>query len=239
MQPLKEHLIERGLLDWHSNYYIIEEEDLVIFLLSDFMGKITGIQNYRRFGGKLHQSKYTKENYDKMKYWTVKPRATEAIWGYDSLHLSPEIYLVEGIFDAMVLHRLGKSCLALLGCNPKDCKNSLSLIRRELITICDGDDAGGQLAEYADSAIYLPIGEDVNSIVSYRLTHYLALHKLGVNFYYELLPQGVMDYIKFFYDIGFDKFNQDDIDNFKEYAYNMLNMQNKEYSQEEIDLIFE
>lgn len=62
----------------------------------------------------------------------------------------------------MRLHSYGFAAIAVLSNNPKPLHNQIRLwsTNRQVIAVCDGDSGGKALAKYADSAIYLPDGED-------------------------------------------------------------------------------
>lgn len=86
------------------------------------------------------------------------------LYGLEQLNYDDRVlYLVEGIFDAAALHRLGKNAAAVMTCNPKHLREQLMLLPFYKIALCDGDVAGRQLGKYAHEVIVLPAGQDPDS----------------------------------------------------------------------------
>ena len=65
-----------------------------------------------------------------------------------------DIYLVEGVWEAVVGWCFGIPCVAVLGCNPKSYKNWLNCLPNKIIPLCQPDDAGKKLASFGN-AIFL------------------------------------------------------------------------------------
>jgi DNA primase len=75
------------------------------------------------------------------------------------------VFLVEGLFDAVRLHSLGKPALAVLSNNPtKDFANQLFVLGRKYVALCDGDSSGLKLAKFAHEFVQCPEGHDVASV---------------------------------------------------------------------------
>lgn len=72
--------------------------------------------------------------------------------------------MTEGIFDAISVRNTGRACVAVLSNNPKQLRNWFSSLSCETVAVCEGDKAGKMLSRNCDSSIYLPEGEDANSM---------------------------------------------------------------------------
>ena len=133
------HLLDRGML---PSYYrmLSVDQGIAVFGLRDFSGKLVGYQNYRPFADRNHK------NVKEARYFTYLPRGTNGYFGLESLVRPGPVYLVEGVFKAGSLHRLGLAAIALMGCETKRHRSQLCLLRRRLVGIGDNDDAGRKFA---------------------------------------------------------------------------------------------
>lgn len=156
------HLSERGLLtfDVKFNYWQDEKEQLITFPLWTITGQLVGYQQYDWRSDKL------RNNNPKGRYWTYRRKDTLTAWGLEYFNLSEidELYVCEGIFDAVSVMNAGKPCIAVLSNNPKQLKRWFSCFSCKTIALCEGDKAGMMLANCCDEAVYLPAGHDANSI---------------------------------------------------------------------------
>lgn len=151
METLVEHLKKRHLdLELHRPVLDLEN-DVATFYLWNLSGKFCGYQQYRRFGEKKPQN-----NPKEGKYFTYRKQPTLALWGVESLHLTPNVVFVcEGVFDAARLTAKGVSALAVLSNNTgKDLSNWLTMLNRRVVAVCDNDDAGRKLAKFGDVAVF-------------------------------------------------------------------------------------
>lgn len=151
METLVEHLKKRHLdLELHRPVLDLEN-DVATFYLWNLSGKFCGYQQYRRFGEKKPQN-----NPKQGKYFTYRKQPTLAVWGVESLHLSPNVvFLTEGVFDACRMTERGYSALAVLSNNTGwDLKNWLGMLNRKVVAVCDNDDAGRRLAKFGDVAVF-------------------------------------------------------------------------------------
>lgn len=144
---LTEHLRSRHLdMDLHRP---VLDHDLGVatFYLWNLSGQLVGYQQYNPNGEKKPSN-----NPKTGKYYTYRKLPTHAVWGVESLHLTPGVvFLTEGLFDAARLTSLGYSALAALSNNPtRDFRNWLSLLNRPVVAVCDNDKAGRQLAKFGD-----------------------------------------------------------------------------------------
>ena len=166
METLVEHLKKRHLdLELHRPVLDLEN-DVATFYLWNLSGKFCGYQQYRRFGEKKPQN-----NPKQGKYFTYRKQPTLAVWGVESLHLSPNVvFLTEGVFDACRLTEKGYSALAVLSNNTGwDLKNWLSMLNRKVVAVCDNDDAGRKLAKFGDVSVFCEdhdLGESSDEFVN-------------------------------------------------------------------------
>ena len=151
MKTILEHLKERHVdLELHRPM-IDEVERTATFYLYNLSNQIVGYQQYRP------ESDKTRNNHPKLaRYFTYRKQPTLAVWGLESLYLTPHIvFLTEGIFDAARLTERGYSALAALTNNPtKDLRNWLGMLNRKVVAVCDNDAAGRRLAKFGDVAVF-------------------------------------------------------------------------------------
>jgi hypothetical protein len=155
---LKEHLLSRHLdLELHRPM-LDETEGVATFYLWNLSGQLVGYQQYRPAGEKKPNN-----NPKEGKYFTYRKQPTLAVWGVESLHLTPHVvFVTEGLFDAARLTERGVSALAVFTNNPgKDVMNWLSMLGRKVVVVCDGDNAGAKLAKYGDVSLCLLGGKDL------------------------------------------------------------------------------
>jgi DNA primase len=172
MNTVLEHLKDRHVdLNLHRPW-IDEVERVAVFYLYNQSGSIIGYQQYRPDADK------TKNNHPKeARYFTYRKQPTLAVWGVESLHLTPHVvFLTEGIFDAARLTERGYSALAALTNNPtKDLRNWLSMLNRKVVAVCDNDAAGRRLAKFGDVAVFTEdkdLGEADDEFVTKLLKEY-------------------------------------------------------------------
>lgn len=172
MNTIVEHLKGRHVdLELHRPW-IDEDERVATFMLYNLSEKIIGYQQYRPDADK------TKNNHPKeARYFTYRKQPTLAVWGVESLHLTPHVvFLTEGVFDAARLTERGYSALAALTNNPtKDLLNWLSMLNRKVVAVCDNDAAGRRLAKFGDVAVFTEdkdLGEADDEYVDWLLKEY-------------------------------------------------------------------
>lgn len=151
METLLQHLKNRHLDVALHRPVVDEVERVATFYLYNLSKQFVGYQQYRPDSDK------TKNNHPKeARYFTYRKQPTLAVWGVESLHLTPHVvFLTEGVFDACRLTERGYSALAVLTNNPtKDLRNWLSMLNRKVVAVCDNDDAGRRLAKFGDVAVF-------------------------------------------------------------------------------------
>lgn len=128
-----------------------EEEQVATFYLWNLSGQLVGYQQYRPYAEKKPFN-----NPKLSKYYTYRKQPTHAVWGLESLHLSPRVlFLCEGVFDATRLTEKGYSALAVLSNDPSaDLRNWLRCLNRTVVAVCDNDSAGRKLAKFGDRCVF-------------------------------------------------------------------------------------
>ena len=172
MYTILEHLKDRHVdLNLHRPW-IDEDERVAVFYLYNLSGSIIGYQQYRPDADKM------KDNHPKEgRYFTYRKQPTLAVWGVESLHLTPHVvFLTEGVFDAARLTERGYSALAVLTDDPtKDLRNWLSMLNRKVVAVCDNDKAGRRLAKFGDVAVFTEdkdLGEATDEYVTRLLNEH-------------------------------------------------------------------
>jgi DNA primase len=151
MKTVLEHLKDRHLdVDLHRPM-VDEVERVATFFLYNLTGQLVGFQQYRPEGDKKPNN-----NPKLGKYFTYRKQPTLAVWGVESLFLSPNVVFVcEGLFDAARLTERGFSALAVLSNNPSpDLRNWLTCLNRKVVAVCDNDAAGRKLAKFGDVVLF-------------------------------------------------------------------------------------
>ena len=146
---------------------ISEEEECVTFPLWSLSGCMVGYQTYKPYAEKKGKELIKRRYYTKLTRADGKHVALTAF----GLHLLPTskrkpLFVVEGIFDAAKLHKLGLPCLALLTSSTEYLKSWLWSLGFEIIPICEGDEAGLKLSTLSTSgrSIFLPEGKDLGEL---------------------------------------------------------------------------
>ena len=172
---LVEHLKSRHLrMDLHKPV-LDHVEGVVTFYLWNLSGQLVGFQQYRPFASKT-PSNHPRES----RYFTYRKQPTLAVWGVESLHLSPEVvFLTEGVFDACRLTELGFSALAVLSNDPSpDLKNWLKSLNRTIVVVADNDAAGRKLAKFGDRVVFCEdkdLGESTHEFVDSLVAEFTDL----------------------------------------------------------------
>lgn len=172
---LKEHLLSRHLdLELHRPM-LDESEGLATFYLWNLSGQLVGYQQYRPTGEKKPNN-----NPKLGKYYTYRKQPTLAVWGVESLNLTPNVvFLTEGLFDAARLTERGVSALAVLSNNPSpDLRNWLTCLNRKVVAVCDNDNAGRKLAKFGDEVVFCEekdLGDSTDEFVTQLVNTFVVL----------------------------------------------------------------
>jgi len=145
-------------------------EGIITFMLYNGTGQIVGYQQYRP----SEASKQKKNDPKSGRYYTYLPKETDGVFGLDVLNPADRtIYVVEGIFKAAVLHRLGYNAFAVLTSTPKRLRPWFKILRQtwNLVAIGDNDDAGRKLVNIVKTGFQSPsdldemTDEDIKSLL--------------------------------------------------------------------------
>lgn len=157
-----DHLIYRGGSSSMDSVHIGEK--YIYFYLYNLSGQLVGYQRYYKDGIK----EFRNSDRDDAKYYTRVTHGAKGsvlgVYGLHRYHPQKDLYVVEGVFDAIVLHRFGYSAIATLTNDPAHLASWLFAIPNKVIAIPDGDKAGSKLSKYADSTVLLPNGMDINQM---------------------------------------------------------------------------
>lgn len=125
--------------DLYNAFYA---EDHAVFYLHNLSGQLVGYHNYRPNGDKSLPNDPWEG-----KYFTRVREGFDAVWGLEQLNDDPTIFIVEGLFKAAALHKIGRNALAVFANNPKRLKSWFKILSqtRNLIAIADDDSAGEKL----------------------------------------------------------------------------------------------
>lgn len=130
---LLEHLSLRGCDAVKYNLYL--GEDLAVFPLWNFGGKLKGYQQYRPFAPKHcsnpRDARYFTRNFE------------PCLWGLEYLPAVGPVFVTESIFKAMALHKAGFSAVAALGSDlPLGLLQQMRLASYDWLCAGDDDKAG-------------------------------------------------------------------------------------------------
>ena len=168
---LEQHLKHRYLDIALHRPFIDNTDGVVTFLLWNLSGQIVGLQTYRPTASK------GRGNDPRLgRYFNRRKLPTVAVWGVESLHLTPSIvFVTEGIFDAARLTERGVSAVAVLSNDPSgDVYNWLHSTARTVIAVCDADTAGSRLAKFGHYAHFTETGKDLGEASDEFVTELLA-----------------------------------------------------------------
>jgi hypothetical protein len=156
------HLQERVLydpseLERDGSAWIDKENEVVTFPLWNLSGQLVGYQKYR-----WDKPKANSNNPLEQRYFTRLARGVIGIYGLQNLpvgYLGP-IYIVEGVWEAIVGDSYGITCVAILGVNKAGVSKSvlgwINSLPNDIIPLCQADKAGQCLSKInPNRAIYL------------------------------------------------------------------------------------
>ena len=170
METLQKHLIERGMDITKYPIAYDPDEGIITFFLFNGTGQLVGYQQYRP----SQPSKQKKNDPKSGRYYTYLPKETDGVFGLDVLDPTDRtIYIVEGVFKAAVLHRLGYNAIAVLTSHPKRLRPWFKILRQtwNLVAIGDNDEAGRKLVNIVKQGFQSPTDldemsdEDIHSLL--------------------------------------------------------------------------
>ena len=167
-------LLSRGIYD--KTGLIEHEDDRITFLMYNLSGRIVGRQVYNSKGVKSAKSK------DEPLRYIIKGQEGETlIFGMHTYNPnSPYLFVVEGVFDALMLHQEGYPAIAVLTSSTNnDVKNQLRLLNGKKVGILDNDitNTGLKLKKDVDDYYVVPIEKDLNDLYLNNNKEYLSFIK--------------------------------------------------------------
>jgi len=166
-----EHIKLRGggFCKQRVNCFVDSENQIITFPLWTTNGKLVGYQRYDWRADKL------RSNSTKGKYYTYRDKNILSCWGVDcnDLTSTEDLFVVEGVWDAISVINTGRRCVAVLSNNPQNLKVWFRTLPCKTIALCDGDKAGKMLSKVCDKSIILPEGVDCNDMTLTVLDNYL------------------------------------------------------------------
>lgn len=178
---IEQHLKDRGVDPDKIEVIFDKKSNIANFLLYNMSGQLIGFQQYnpnkpkQHYKGEIHK--------DLVKYYTYISKEGSgrdsfiAVWGLQNIDLikDKEIWITEGIFDAVKLVNAGLPALATLTATPsKQLKQWFRITGKKIIAILDSDATGSKLRSAANISYVVPkpykdLGEmpqkEVNSFI--------------------------------------------------------------------------
>ena len=172
---LLEHLKSRHLDLGLHRPVLDHENNVATFYLYNLSGQLVGFQQYRP-----HASKAPSNNPRESRYFTFRKQPTLALFGVESLHLTPDVvFLTEGVFDACRLTELGVSALAVLSNDPTpQLHEFLRCLNRRVVVVADNDAAGRKLAKFGHDVVFCEekdLGDSSDEFVKRLVDFYVVL----------------------------------------------------------------
>jgi len=168
-----EHMLSRGFIPGTPGVYWSEEDETVDFLLWNPHGFLIGYQRYRPGADKKAVGR-------EARYFTRKTHVNSCslptVWGLHTfLPSTKRLFIVEGIWDAISLHRAGESAIAVLSSGASQSVHEwLSLLPVERIAILDNDGKSGGLRRLAHRHFVVPDPyKDLNEMRSDDIVNFL------------------------------------------------------------------
>ena len=171
-EELVDHLKGRGMDPSLYNISYDIENYCVTFPLYSGDRRWVGYQVYRP------NISYKKTNDPhNARYFTYLPNGIDGVFGLECLNDDKYIFVVEGVFKASKLHKLGYNAIAVLSNNPKRLKSWFRILKatRTLIAIGDNDDAGQKLVNFVKKGFKSPI--DLDEMDNYSIVSMIEEYK--------------------------------------------------------------
>lgn len=180
IRDIEQHLRDRGVDPDKIKVIYDKESNIANFLLYNLSGQLIGFQQYNPNKPKDHFKGELGRN--TVKYYTYVSKeggrkdAFISVWGLQNVKdEDKELWVTEGIFDAVKLVNAGLPAIAALTSTPSpQLKQWFNILGKKVIVILDGDDAGSKLnsiatVSYKTPKPYKDLGEmkqeDVNQFV--------------------------------------------------------------------------
>lgn len=160
---IREYLLNRDVDTLVDHVWVNDELCTCTFPLWNLSGQLVGYQHHNPNGPKGNRASNKHLDVRELKYQSRITRIDRkdelAVFGLESYQSEyPYLFVVEGIFDCIKLHRLGLPAIAVLSANPKHLKRWLKMLPQRIIVICDRDEngAGNKLRSYGDFDFTVP-----------------------------------------------------------------------------------
>lgn len=157
IDDIEQHLRKRGLDPDKIQVIMDKESNIATFLLYNLSGQLVGYQKYNPNGDKkIHN------NGQLGKYFSYITKESDksskiAVWGVESISKDdPNLFVTEGIFDAVKLRNAGHPTVAVLTNNPKILRSWFMALNKRTIAILDNDVAGKKLGNLTDESYTVP-----------------------------------------------------------------------------------
>jgi hypothetical protein len=166
-----EHLKNRGMTVALYPYAGIDNM-VARFPMYDFGGRMTGFQQYRRYG-----EKKLPNDFKMGKYAIYVAQKQTSVFGLESFLFSHPIFLVGGMFKAATLHRLGYTALHVSAVSPKSLLPQLQILQRPFFAIGDNDlEGAGFVNIYGGWQSPIDVDEMPDSEVHRMIDHFSFLN---------------------------------------------------------------
>lgn len=157
INDIESHLRSRGVDPSHTQVIMDKENNMATFILYNLSGQLIGYQRYNPNGDKkLHGDTLAAKYFT----WVTKesPGTSKlAVWGIENIDKNnPNLFVAEGIFDAIKLKNAGLPAIAVLTNNPKLLKSWFTILNKNTISITDNDAAGKKLGNITDETYSIP-----------------------------------------------------------------------------------
>lgn len=160
---IRQHLLNRDVNFDEDCVYINEKLNTATFLLWNLSKQLIGYQHYNPGGPKGKRANTKDVDVRDLKYQSritkIGTTPMLAVYGLETYDPKSEyLFVVEGIFDAIKLHRLGLPAIAVIANDPIHLREWLSTLPQKIIVISDRDEneAGNKLLSYGDLSYTVP-----------------------------------------------------------------------------------
>ena len=139
----REHLLSRNYNpDLYKNQSIDDNNNLLSVHIYNLEDMMVGFQTYNPLGSKATFPR------DAAKYNTYCMKGEKAFWGLETLDSSKStLFIVEGLFKASALHKIGYNALSIFGSNASHLTDLLHSLNFELVAVGDNDEGGETLVK--------------------------------------------------------------------------------------------
>lgn len=177
-EGIESHLKQRGVDPSKIKVHIDSENNIATFPIYNLSGQMIGYQRYNPAKSK------DKRNDTDGKYFTYITRDEKkkvAVWGSEHIdHNNPNLFITEGIFDAIKLVNAGLPAVATLSNHPKHLKPFFKALGKNIIAVIDNDPAGRKLGSVAHKTIVVPEEfNDLGDMPQEEVNKFMATHGYG------------------------------------------------------------